>query len=133
MTFDQSGLGMNPRLERCLVAGAFAAIVTTASVTATRAQDADKGEVEFLLNCAGCHGADGKGSGPQSAKLDAKPTDLTLLAKHNHGTFDAGAIYQKIDGPAPRFSAAQASDHLQACSKNTKETFVAAKAARDGA
>jgi mono/diheme cytochrome c family protein len=104
MTFDQSGLGMNPRLERCLAAGAFAAIVTTASVTATRAQDADKGEVEFLLNCAGCHGADGKGSEPQSAKLDAKPTDLTLLAKHNHGTFDAGAIYQKIDGRKDRSS-----------------------------
>jgi hypothetical protein len=89
---------MNFRKRRYLLAGAFAAIVTMASVTFTRAQDADKGEVEFLLNCAGCHGPDGKGSGPQSVKLDVKPTDLTLLAKHNHGTFDAGAIYQKIDG-----------------------------------
>jgi hypothetical protein len=35
--------------------------------------------------------------------------------------------------PAPRFFATQASDHLQAQSKNTKETFVAAKTARDGA
>jgi hypothetical protein len=95
---------MNATQRRCLVAGALAAIVTTASVTPTRAQDADKGEVEFLLNCAGCHGADGKGSGPQSAKLDAKATDLTLLAKHNHGTFDAGAIYQKIDGRNDRGS-----------------------------
>ena len=89
---------MNARQRRCLVAGALAAIVTMAGVIGLRAQDADKGEVEFLLNCAGCHGADGKGSGPQSAKLDAKATDLTLLAKHNHGMFDAGAIYQKIDG-----------------------------------
>jgi hypothetical protein len=95
---------MNPRQKRCLVAGALAAIVTMAGVAGLRAQDADKGEVEFLLNCAGCHGADGKGSGPQSAKLDAKATDLTLLAKHNHGTFDAGAIYQKIDGRKDRSS-----------------------------
>ena len=86
------------------MAGAFAAVVTMAGVTAMRAQDADNGEVEFLLNCAGCHGADGRGSGPQSAKLDTKPTDLTLLAKHNHGRFDAGAIYQKIDGRNDRSS-----------------------------
>ena len=96
--------GMNARQRRCLVAGALAAIVTMAGVTGSRAQDADKGEVEFLLNCAGCHGADGKGSGPQSGKLDAKAADLTLLAKHNDGTFHAGAIYQKIDGRNDRGS-----------------------------
>lgn len=95
---------MNPTRRACRVAGAFAAIVMMAGVTAVRAQDADKGEVEFLLNCAGCHGADGRGSGPQSAKLGTKPTDLTLLAKHNHGKFDAGAIYQKIDGRNDRSS-----------------------------
>lgn len=85
-------------LQRRTLVGAFAAILTMAAAAGAHSQDADKGEVEFLLNCAGCHGTDGKGSGPLSAKLDSKPTDLTLLAKHNHGTFDAGAIYQKIDG-----------------------------------
>jgi hypothetical protein len=95
---------MNATQRRCLMAGVLSAVVTMAGVTGLRAQDADKGEVEFLLNCAGCHGADGKGSGPQSAKLGVKATDLTLLAKHNHGTFDAGAIYQKIDGRNDRSS-----------------------------
>jgi hypothetical protein len=95
---------MNPTRRGCLAAGAFAAVVMMMFVNAVHAQDADKGEVEFLLNCAGCHGADGKGSGPQSAKLNIRPTDLTLLAKHNHGTFDAGAIYQKIDGRNDRTS-----------------------------
>jgi mono/diheme cytochrome c family protein len=104
VTFCRSVLGMNPTRSGWLAAGALAAIVTTAGVTVMRAQDADKGEVEFLLNCAGCHGTDGKGSGSQSAKLDAKPTDLTLLAEHNHGRFDAGAIYQKIDGRNVRSS-----------------------------
>jgi mono/diheme cytochrome c family protein len=104
VTFRRSVLGMKPTRRACLAAGTFAAIVMMAGVTAMRAQDADKGEVEFLLNCAGCHGADGRGSGPQSAKLETKPTDLTLLAKHNHGKFDAGAIYQKIDGRNDRSS-----------------------------
>jgi cytochrome c len=62
------------------------------------AQDADKGRTEFMENCAGCHGADAKGAGPLSAKLKAKPTDLTLLAKRNHGSFDNAAVYQMIDG-----------------------------------
>jgi hypothetical protein len=95
---------MNSSQRRCLVAGALAVIATVGGVTGMHAQDADKGEVEFLLNCAGCHGADGKGSGPQSAKLAARPIDLTLLAKHNHGAFDAGAIYQQIDGRKDRSS-----------------------------
>ena len=90
--------------RRQLSVGAFAAIITMAGIAGARSQDADKGEVEFLLNCAGCHGTDGKASGPLSTKLDTKPTDLTLLAKRNHGTFDAGAIYQKIDGRNDRTS-----------------------------
>ena len=87
--------------QRRMLVGACAAILTMTATAAARTQDADKGEVEFLLNCAGCHGADGKDTGPLGAKLDNEPTDLTLLAKHNHGTFDAGAIYQKIDGRNP--------------------------------
>jgi mono/diheme cytochrome c family protein len=62
------------------------------------AQDPDKGQAEYVENCAGCHGADAKGAGPLSAKLKAKPADLTLLAKRNHGTFDSAAVYQMIDG-----------------------------------
>jgi len=76
--------------------------VTTVAVMAmvpdARPQDADRGQIEFLLNCARCHGTDAKGSGPDSAKLHIKPVDLTVLAKRNHGRFEPGAIYQMIDG-----------------------------------
>jgi hypothetical protein len=82
--------------------------VTTVAVMAmvpyARPQDADRGQIEFLLNCASCHGTDAKGSVPESAKLHIKPTDLTALAKRNHGRFDPGAVYQMIDGRNARLS-----------------------------
>jgi mono/diheme cytochrome c family protein len=61
-------------------------------------QDADTGRAEFLANCAGCHGADAKGSGSRSANLKIKPADLTALARRNKGVFAPDTIYQMIDG-----------------------------------
>ena len=78
--------------------GLCAAAVLMAAIGCVLAEDADKGRTEFMENCAGCHGADAKGAGPLSAKLKTKPADLTLLAKHNHGSFDTAAVYQMIDG-----------------------------------
>ena len=121
--------------------------LTMAATAGARTQDSDKGEVEFLLNCAGCRRW--KRLWPLSAKLDSKPTDLTLMAKHDHGTFDAGAIYQKIEGRNERASHHNAEMPIWGCRhqssppptlpsttnpiKNTKKTFVADKAARNGA
>lgn len=65
------------------------------------AQAEDQGRENFMINCAQCHGADAKGDGPRSRDLRTKPADLTLLAKKNRGIFDAGAIYQLIDGREP--------------------------------
>jgi mono/diheme cytochrome c family protein len=63
----------------------------------------DAGRAEFLKNCAPCHGADGKGTGPIGVKLETKPADLTLLAKKNHGTFSPDTVYKLIeDGTAGR-------------------------------
>ena len=75
-----------------------AAAFLLAAISGALAQDADKGQAAYMENCAGCHGADAKGAGPLSAKLKTKPTDLTLLAKRNHGSFDSAAVYQMIDG-----------------------------------
>jgi mono/diheme cytochrome c family protein len=44
-------------------------------------QEIDEGQANFMANCAECHGTDGRGTGPRSAKLSTKPADLTLLAK----------------------------------------------------
>ena len=62
------------------------------------AQDTDAGRANFMASCAECHGVDGKGTGPRSAELSTKPADLTLLAKKNGGLFDAGRVFQIVDG-----------------------------------
>ena len=63
----------------------------------------DAGRAEFLENCAVCHGADGKGTGPSGATLKTKPADLTVLAKKNHGAFSPDTVYKLIeDGAAGR-------------------------------
>ena len=83
---------------------AFVTAAVMAMVPYARSQDADRGQIEFFLNCARCHGTDAKGSGPDSAKLHIKPVNLTVLAKRNHGRFDPGAVYQTIDGRNARLS-----------------------------
>ena len=96
---------------------------TTAAVMAmvpyARPQDADRGQIEFLLNCSRCHGSDAKGSGPDSAKLHITPVDLTLLAKRNHGRFDPGAVYQMIDGRNARLSHHSAEMPIWGCRHQT--------------
>jgi hypothetical protein len=62
------------------------------------AQDLDAGRSEYLSHCATCHGVDGKGQGPTSAKLKTRPADLTRLAKRNGGVFSPSAVYEAIDG-----------------------------------
>jgi len=98
--FAPKWLGMRP-IGGSISLGLCAAAFLMAGIGCAIAQDSDKGLTEYMENCAGCHGADGKGGGPLSAKLKTKPTDLTLLAKRNHGSFDSTAVYQMIDGRNP--------------------------------
>jgi len=41
----------------------------------------------FAFYCAPCHGRDGKGGGPVAVALNGHVPDLTLIAKHNGGSF----------------------------------------------
>jgi len=66
--------------------------------TSAWSQDIDTGRTGFLSNCAECHGADGKGNGPLSAKMKTRPADLTIIAKRNNGMFSSDAVYKMIDG-----------------------------------
>src|SRR5215472_3720127 len=49
--------------------------------------DPTNGKQMFTSYCAPCHGADGRGNGPVAPALKTQPTDLTGLAKANHGKY----------------------------------------------
>ena len=63
-----------------------------------------KGPDLFRAHCAACHGADGKGNGPVAAALKTKPTNLTVLAKNNGGTFPAERVQKFISADEPPLS-----------------------------
>ena len=56
----------------------------TINVTKT---DPTNGKQMYTSFCAPCHGVDGRGHGPAAPALKAQPTDLTGLAKANHGRY----------------------------------------------
>jgi hypothetical protein len=57
-----------------------------------------KGPDLFRAHCAACHGADGKGNGPVAPALNTKPTDVTVIARENGGSFPAKRIRRVIEG-----------------------------------
>jgi mono/diheme cytochrome c family protein len=60
----------------------------------------DVGKQEFEAHCAGCHGMDARGKGPNATGLKVSPPDLTVIAEHNTGAFPTDRIIGVIDGRA---------------------------------
>jgi mono/diheme cytochrome c family protein len=56
------------------------------------------GKMEYMSNCASCHGKDAKGGGPVAAVLSIKPSDLTMISKAFSGKFPEDHVYKVIDG-----------------------------------
>jgi len=54
-------------------------------------------KVDFGHLCAPCHGRDGKGEGTQAARLDKKPSDLTVVTQ-KYGEFPAQKVFETIAG-----------------------------------
>jgi len=54
------------------------------------------GQQLFEERCASCHGADGKGGGPDASTLSIPPPDLTTLTQRAGGTFPAPRIVEII-------------------------------------
>lgn len=82
-----------------LIAAGMAGV---AGATLGSAVTVENGSQLFRSYCASCHGAGGKGDGPLAANLRVAPSDLTRLAKRNHGKFDADKIRRAVDGRGPR-------------------------------
>ncbi len=62
------------------------------------AQEKSAGQREYEINCAVCHGADGKGNGPYAELLKVGLPDLTTLSRRNSGAFPAERLAELIDG-----------------------------------
>lgn len=58
----------------------------------------DLGKIEFVNNCAACHGVEGKGNGALGNLLQRSPPDLTMLAKSNNGVLPMNRLYQVMEG-----------------------------------
>jgi mono/diheme cytochrome c family protein len=62
--------------------------------------DPSSGSDMYAQLCAACHGPGGKGDGPAAPEFKRPPTDLTLLAKNNHGKFPATLVISTLEfGP----------------------------------
>lgn len=70
------------------------------------AEDVDLGKMEYMSNCATCHGPVGKGDGPYLKFLmvgeyvPPNLPNLTVLAKNNDGIFPSDRVHEVIDGRA---------------------------------
>jgi len=86
---------MKTSRKSCLIA-----LLTALALPATALAQAkaDFGRGEFEANCAACHGATAKGSGPIADLLKRSPTDLTTLQKRNGGIFPMARVYETIEG-----------------------------------
>lgn len=91
-----------PLLGSVLVASALLTLGATNVTTAqekvikkapVQQSDPSSGKVMYGSYCAACHGAVGKGDGPAASEFKVPPTDLTELAKNNHGTFPSDHLY----------------------------------------
>lgn len=50
------------------------------------------GKQMYAGYCAPCHGVDGRGNGPAAPALKSPPTDLSMLARENHGKYPDGHV-----------------------------------------
>lgn len=57
----------------------------------------EQGRRDFAALCAPCHGAAGKGDGPQAASLRKKPADLTAITAR-YGRFPEDRVFETIAG-----------------------------------
>jgi hypothetical protein len=93
--FHSTSMKSIGRMTAALCVTVMASLATN---TCVWAQDLEKGRIEFMSKCAGCHGSNGKGTGRLSSKSKIKPADLTALAKRNNGVFSPDAVAERVDG-----------------------------------
>lgn len=86
-----------PMVAAALIGGVMIA-TSGIAFSAGPGKKTDFGKREYDANCAGCHGAKGKGDGIYKPYLSKSPPDLTMLTKNNKGVFPYERVTAVIDG-----------------------------------
>lgn len=63
--------------------------------------DYDSGAYLYRVFCATCHGDTGKGDGPVADIADRRPSDLTVLAQINGGTYPRDRVVRVLENLEP--------------------------------
>lgn len=74
--------------------------VTCALAIAACTSDVETGRASYANLCAGCHGSDGRGDGPNAWRLAVHPADLTDLSVRNGGDFPRLDVLSRVDSYA---------------------------------
>jgi hypothetical protein len=86
-------------MKKSCAAESLVATLLLFAVSAISVCAGTTGRLDFVQNCAFCHGTDAKGSGEALYTIPGvKPPDLTKLAGRNGGVFPAEHVYKAIDG-----------------------------------
>ena len=73
-------------------------LATSIIAQAELVQADEVGRMEYMYNCASCHGESGLGDGPVARYLNVHTPGLTTLAAENDGIFPLLEVIQVIDG-----------------------------------
>ncbi len=81
-------------------------VVAYSYMLSTTEAELEQGAELYQQNCAGCHGQDGQGDGPQMANLSAQPVDFTdqALMAQKSATDLYEAITNGVSAEMPAFS-----------------------------
>lgn len=66
-----------------------------------RAETVERGAAVYLQNCASCHGATGRGDGPQGRQLSPRPANLAWLSRMPMVEWDPFMVWTVSEGGAP--------------------------------
>ncbi|WP_093419023.1 c-type cytochrome [Tranquillimonas alkanivorans] len=77
---------------------AWTALAATAALLAACGQEERTARQDYAAFCAGCHGADGSGTGPTARDWPRPVPDLRTLATRNGGPFPTAYVVSTLLG-----------------------------------